>query len=51
MAPERSLFNPLMPDGNKKVTLTLTNLKLSPAGLFECLWNFLLPPGINGLTA
>ena len=29
------IFNPLMPDGNKKVTHTETNLQLKDAGLFK----------------
>ena len=30
-----SALNPLMPGGNKRVTHTQTNLKLSVAGLFK----------------
>ena len=37
-----------MPDGNKKVTQTWTNLQLKASGLFKYV-TFLLPPGIKGL--
>ena len=38
-----------MPDGNKKVTDTKTDLGLSAAGLLMCVWSF-LPPVIKGLS-
>ena len=32
---QKAVLNPLMPGGNKKVTHTLANLQLKPAGLFK----------------
>ena len=45
---QKAVLNHLMPGGNKKLTHTLTNLQMIPAGLFKCVWPFCYHQALKG---